>query len=638
MTTTIVTRATKGGRLSFTDMDNNLLNLKATADAAAVQATTYTKTEVDAAITSATPSFSTLTGKPTTVTGYGITDAYTKTQVDAAISLKANSSSLATVATSGSYADLTGKPTIPSVPTTVSAFTNDSGYQTSSQVNTAIQAVVGAAPAALDTLAEIATQLASDETAVASLVTTVSGKADKATTIAGYGITDAYTKTQVDSAITSATPSFSTLTGKPTTLSGYGITDSMTASAISTAIGVETSRATTAESLLAPKASPTFTGTVSGITAAMVGLGNVNNTTDLLKPVSTATQTALDLKATLASPTFTGTVSGITASMVGLGNVTNVAQLAATQTHAITGDVTAPATALSTGTIATTLATVTQAATGNFVKVTLDTKGRVTGNTAVVQADITGLLGAGSISNTMLANGAVANLSGTNTGDETAATIKTKLGITTLSGTNTGDQTTITGNAGTATKLATPVNINGVAFDGSAAITINAVDSTARAPLASPALTGTPTAPTALATDNSTTIATTAYVTTKITNIINAAPAALDTLGEIATQLASDETAAAALTTAVSLKAPLASPTFTGTVSGITAAMVGLGSVNNTADLAKPVSTATTTAIGVETTRATAAEAALTTALNAAVARITALENALLSITWSTSI
>ncbi|HEY5591667.1 MAG TPA: hypothetical protein VIK55_11690, partial [Paludibacter sp.] len=35
----------------------------------------------------------------------------------------------------------------------------------------------------------------------------------------------------------------------------------------------------------------------------------------------------------------------------------------------------------------------------------------------------------------------VANLSGTNTGDETTATIKTKLGITTLSGSNTGDQT-----------------------------------------------------------------------------------------------------------------------------------------------------------------------------------------------------
>lgn len=43
--------------------------------------------------------------------------------------------------------------------------------------------------------------------------------------------------------------------------------------------------------------SPTFTGTVSGITKAMVGLANVDNTADLDKPVSTATQVALDLKA-----------------------------------------------------------------------------------------------------------------------------------------------------------------------------------------------------------------------------------------------------------------------------------------------------------------------------------------------------
>jgi len=44
---------------------------------------------------------------------------------------------------------------------------------------------------------------------------------------------------------------------------------------------------------------------------------------------------------------------------------------------------------------------------------------------------------------------------GTNTGDETTATIKSKLGITTLSGANTGDQTNITGNAATATRLPT---------------------------------------------------------------------------------------------------------------------------------------------------------------------------------------
>ncbi len=43
--------------------------------------------------------------------------------------------------------------------------------------------------------------------------------------------------------------------------------------------------------------SPTFTGTVKGITKAMVGLANVDNTSDIDKPVSTATQTALDIKA-----------------------------------------------------------------------------------------------------------------------------------------------------------------------------------------------------------------------------------------------------------------------------------------------------------------------------------------------------
>jgi len=79
------------------------------------------------------------------------------------------------------------------------------------------------------------------------------------------------------------------------------------------------------DALKAPLASPTFTGTVSGITKSMVGLGNVDNTADVDKPVSTAQQEALDLRAPLASPTFTGTVSGITKSMVGLGNVDNTA-------------------------------------------------------------------------------------------------------------------------------------------------------------------------------------------------------------------------------------------------------------------------------------------------------------------------
>ena len=47
-----------------------------------------------------------------------------------------------------------------------------------------------------------------------------------------------------------------------------------------------------------------------------------------------------------------------------------------------------------------------------------------------------------------------------------------------LSGTNTGDQTNVSGNAGTATKLATARAINGVSFDGTAAITVPAAAGT----------------------------------------------------------------------------------------------------------------------------------------------------------------
>jgi len=47
---------------------------------------------------------------------------------------------------------------------------------------------------------------------------------------------------------------------------------------------------------------------VAALTKSSVGLGNVDNTSDANKPVSTATQTALDAKASLAGATFTGNV------------------------------------------------------------------------------------------------------------------------------------------------------------------------------------------------------------------------------------------------------------------------------------------------------------------------------------------
>lgn len=52
-----------------------------------------------------------------------------------------------------------------------------------------------------------------------------------------------------------------------------------------------------------------FYGGVSGLLKSDVGLSNVDNTTDINKPVSTATQTALNLKSNISAPSFTGTVS-----------------------------------------------------------------------------------------------------------------------------------------------------------------------------------------------------------------------------------------------------------------------------------------------------------------------------------------
>ena len=65
------------------------------------------------------------------------------------------------------------------IPAKVSELENDARYQTSSEVDARIQAVVGAAPEALDTLEEIANKLSDNDDVVASLTTQI---AEKATT------------------------------------------------------------------------------------------------------------------------------------------------------------------------------------------------------------------------------------------------------------------------------------------------------------------------------------------------------------------------------------------------------------------------------------------------------------------------
>ncbi len=61
--------------------------------------------------------------------------------------------------------------------------------------------------------------------------------------------------------------------------------------------------------------------------------------------------------------------------------------------------------------------------------------------------------------------------------------------------------------------------------------------------------------------------AATTYVDTQITNLVGGAPGALDTLNELAAALGDDANYATTVTNSLALKAPLANPSFTGTVS-----------------------------------------------------------------------
>ena len=80
-------------------------------------------------------------------------------------------------------------------------------------------------------------------------------------------------------------------------------------------------------------------------------------------------------------------------------------------------------------------------------------------------------------------------------------------------------------------------------------------DRTGYAPKASPAFTGVPTAPTANPNTNNTQIATTEFVKTAIAALVGSAPAALDTLDELARALAGDANLKATLLAEIGKKA-----------------------------------------------------------------------------------
>ena len=300
----------------------------------------------------------------------------------------------------------------------------------------------------------------------------------------------------------------------------------------------------------APIANPTFTGTVAGITKSMVGLGNVDNTTDAGKPISTATQTALDLKAPLANPTFTGTVSGVTKAHVGLGNVDNTADADKPVSSATTTALALKANLASPTLTGTPLSTTAAADTNTTqIATTAYVVGQASSSTPVVNG--TAAVG------TSLKYARADHVHGTDTS-------RAPLASPTFTG-------TVTLPTGTVTSA---MILDGTIVDGdisaTAAIAQSKISGLStslglKADLASPALTGTPTAPTAAAGTNTTQVATTAFVGTAVADLVASAPSALNTLNELATALGNDASFSTTVTNSLAAKAPLASPTFTGT-------------------------------------------------------------------------
>ena len=108
--------------------------------------------------------------------------------------------------------------------------------------------------------------------------------------------------------------------------------------------------------------------------------------------------------------------------------------------------------------------------------------------------------------------------------------------------------------AGSATPAVNGTAAVGVATKFAREDHVHGTDST-RAPLASPTFTGVPAAPTASAGTNTTQLATTAFAMTAAANavaaMINSAPAALDTLTELAAALGNDANFATTINTAL---------------------------------------------------------------------------------------
>jgi hypothetical protein len=252
---------------------------------AAVQAdVNQNESDSDAAEAALSARIDTLEADPTTATALAAVQSdvdQNESDADTAIALKANIAS----------PTFTGTPAAP----TASAGTNTTQLATTAYVTAAVAALIDSAPGAINTLNELAAALGDD----ANFSTTITNS------IAAVQADVNQNETDSDAAEAALSGRIDTLEADPTTATA--VAAKLDASAVSTFGGtlVDDADAAAARTTL--------------------GLGNVDNTTDAGKPVSTAGQTALDLKADLAGPALTGAPTVPTASAG-----TNTTQIAST--------------------------------------------------------------------------------------------------------------------------------------------------------------------------------------------------------------------------------------------------------------------------------------------------------------------